>query len=273
MRWLRLLPVAILTLVTGCGVDRAATVEVIDDVPYTASATLAVYRPVATAAAPVAVLLHGCCGDRADLGQLALALAGEGMVVYNASWTTADAGGGWPVSYREAACAVAFAASSAPDHGGDGSHVVLVGWSDGALLASVVALGGVDPGPECAATELPAPAVMVGLGGFYGYEAGDDPATEAGRRFLGAGDEGVPGDPHSLLAAAVWRVPSSLVTGTRDELHEATQAWARALGAHGLPVEILETDGTHFDVISPRTPAGALAVRSIVAAGAGDDDE
>src|SRR4051812_34785055 len=49
---------------------------------YRAAQELDRYRPVGTSDS-VAVLVHGCCGDRRDLADLARALARRGVLVLN----------------------------------------------------------------------------------------------------------------------------------------------------------------------------------------------
>jgi acetyl esterase/lipase len=222
-----------------------------------------VYQPAEQTEAPAAVLLHGCCGDRADLEQLAYALARAGVLVFNASWTTLENGGGWPRSYQEAACAVAYARQYASAVGSDPNRVVLVGWSDGALLASVVGFGGNPLSDGCEAGGSGRPDAVVALGGYFGGASREDvQQNERQMRFLAGLSAGLPGDPHTYLPL-VETVPTWLVTGTRDNLLGNAQAWHGLLAAAGAEVVMVEEWGSHLDVISPRTPLGAEAVAAI----------
>ncbi|MDQ4096342.1 MAG: hypothetical protein M3144_00520, partial [Actinomycetota bacterium] len=75
------------------GADRP--VRLTRDVPYFGSARLDVFSPP-WSGAPVVVTLHGCCGDREDLFQLAYGLAEAGAVVFNPSFRNLPDGGGYP---------------------------------------------------------------------------------------------------------------------------------------------------------------------------------
>jgi len=121
---------------------------------------------------PVAILVHGgtwAAGDKWQLAPAAAALAREGVVVAAVNYAL------WPAGCIEEAVAYARAAvahfrKAAPDYGGDGARVTLVGHSAGGHLALAAALA------AAAAGEAP-PAVAALAGVFdltehYRYESG-----------------------------------------------------------------------------------------------------
>src|SRR6476620_6842225 len=97
---------AAMLLVPGSGQTsvRGATFPLnMTTIQYAPGTLLDRYAPPAIpAAAPVVVLLHGCCGDRRDLAGLARALARRGNVVLNTDIHNNRDGGGWPKSYEDA---------------------------------------------------------------------------------------------------------------------------------------------------------------------------
>jgi acetyl esterase/lipase len=246
--------------------------------------------------APVVVTLHGCCGDRHDLTPLAVALAEEGVVVLNVSWRNANEGGGWPVSYQQAACALRFARGLAREEaaaagGGPGrvapGRVVVLGWSDGAMVAAVAALAGerLDPGTGCRAQAEQAGAdELVAVAGFLGWPAGGgvpaEQVNERTMRFFGGGPEEAPaawagGNPYTYLDAGGGGVPAGvqvrLVAGSEDPLLGANACFAAAARAAGLPARLVVPPGAGPQtVIAPRTPEGRTVVAEVMAAARGD---
>lgn len=269
IRTVRTLLVVVLLGMAACGTPAADPGLLVEDgISYAPDADLTVYRPAGVAAAPVVVLLHGCCGDRADMGQLARALAAEGVLVFNTGWTPASRGGGWPRSYAEAGCAVAWARAQAGALGGDPGRVVLVAWSDAALLGSVAAFGAAPSLPGCQATAAARPDAFVALGGFFGHGLPElQDLTPLQARFLGVTDGRAPGLPASYVGSAASS-PTWLVTGEDDDLMGQAVAWEQTLGAAGVSVSGTYLHGSHVDVISPRTPLGATAVEVVLAAAA-----
>ena len=102
----------------------------------------------------------------------------RGAVVLNADVHALHAGGGWPSSYEDAACAVAEGRAVADRLPGD-HPLVLVGWSEGALLASTVTLAWrrlPGAGAGCRSpVEASGPDLVVGIAGHYGWAAADPP--------------------------------------------------------------------------------------------------
>jgi hypothetical protein len=259
---------ALLVVACGSGIRTDFTSEL--DVEYRPGAFLDVYTPQHVEASSAVLLLHGCCGDRSDLIQLAVELVEDGHIVVNASWTTLRDGGGYPVSYEDVACAAAVAVERAGDLVAT-PGITIVAWDDGALLAGVVAQADMHPS-DCGAPRA-TPAAVIGLGGFYGWEPGSAAAEAA------AGDEetlqffGGPPD----LAREAWRLGNPYtastspppvefwaVVGRNDELLDESDRWIdhiRARGGAGT-LEVIR-GANHTDVIAPRTPAGARVLEIV----------
>ncbi len=251
-------------------------VTVTRDVPYSDAAVLDVYTTAGAQAAPVFVLLHGCCGDRRDLAQLARGLAEGGAVVFNASWHGLHEGARYPGAYQLAACAARFARWRAADFGGDPGRVALVGWSDGAMLAAVVAASGDYFREGCGVASAAAdPAALVGIGAFLGWPAGADGVID--RRyvndrtvaFFGGSPEEVPsawasGNPYTHLHRRP-DVNIALVVGAEDTLLADNLRFAAAARSTGHRVDVTVVPGAgHLDVLAASTAQGAATVRALL---------
>jgi len=224
--------------------------------------------------APVVVLIHGCCGDRRDLEVLARALARRGTVVLQPDVHRFGAGGGWPASYRDVVCAVSDAERVA--RGLRGRHpVVLVGWSDGALIGAAVALGWSVLAPSSTDCVTPVghkgPDVFVGLAGHYGWPGVTPPndlITPATISWFGATPERDPtawrlGNPQWWLSQPGARAapPFHLIAGRDDP---ATAEFASALTEAGTVVTVHRTpNGSGLALSQPRDVIGNIALREL----------
>jgi acetyl esterase/lipase len=282
-RWRRLALAALVPLlVAGCGSPPPAPeVTMTRGIAYTSGAELDVHARAGVPGQPVFVLLHGCCGSKDDLTPLAEAIAARGAVVFNANWTGVDRGGGWPRSYQEAACAVRFARASAARFGGDPGRIALLGWSDGALLAAVVAVAGNDLGDGCPQHRVSAlPDVLIGVAGFYGWPVAPgravDPYYVNARtiRFFGGTPAEVPGawaagNPYTRLGGNL-RLEARLVAGDADSLLADGRRFLAALRRVGYRASLRVTnEGNHRTVVAPRLPAGRQTVEEAFAAATG----
>lgn len=250
-------------------------------IPYAAGRALDVHAPFpeagsTPAAAPVVVLLHGCCGDRSDLTKLSEALAAAQLVVFNVDWAGLDADASFPDTYEDVACAIGFARQHARDFGGDPKRVIVAGWSDGAMAAAAVAgaPGRLDAG-GCLADVAPvagtvAPTAVVGIGGFYGWTVpvADTYVTSRAIRLFGGGPEEAgerwsAATPYTSLRSAP---PTLLLVGTTDPLVADARRYAEALRDAGRPVRVvaIPPDGDQT-LISPRTTEGRRVVTEIAA--------
>ncbi len=166
------------TSVTTTSVALPVAVEVTEDVPVTSTRTLDIYEPVEGGPWPVVVLWHGqplgldAPEDfRQELAPLAEAIAEQGAVVFNASYSATSPS----VLINETTCSAQVAVEQAVEHGGDPDRLVMVGHSFGAAPAMVYGLDSptrTRPFEDCraeAASFEAMPSVAVGV------EAGLDP--------------------------------------------------------------------------------------------------
>lgn len=264
----------VLALTPGAGAGPpAVTVSI---VPYSDGLTLERHRPAALAdGAPVVVLVHGCCGDRRDTASLARALARRGALVLNPDVGALADGGGWPASYKAVACAVLTADAVAARLGGGPHPVALVGWSEGAMIGAAVTLGWPEisppPGacPGRAVTADDGPDLLVGLGGYYGWDGPAVPpelVTDGTVAWFGARPEVDPqawheGNPRWWVRRAGDIPPVRLIAGPGDA-HAA--GFQSDLLARGADVTVATIDGaSHLSLIQPRDVAGAEALAAV----------
>jgi acetyl esterase/lipase len=273
---------AVLAL-AGCGCASPTPGEppvariIAEEVAYARDRSLDVFAPVPVPDDPVAIviLLHACCGDRADLTKLAETITAEGVVVLNVGWGGFDADGSYPESYEDVACAVRFARAEGESYGADPQRVALVGWSDGALAGAVVAHAGDSFAVErCSAQEHSAlPDTFVGVNGFYGWTAPID-ISYITDRAVGFFD-GAPAEqpqawsdatPYSWLGRRLT-MPSVLLVGATDPLRADAERFDAALRAAGQPSRllILPPAGDQ-SLISARTEEGRVVARETAAA-------
>lgn len=222
-------------------------------------------RPV-----PVVVMEHSCCGDRADLGKLAEAIASAGALVFNADWAGIKEFSRYPQAYRDVACALALARQKAPAYGGDPHRVALLGWGDGGLAAAAVSERPGDyADTSCVAQtgDLRPPDALVGVAGFYGWAWPVAPAlvNARTRAFLG-------GSPR--VATAAWRAATpygylgqyrvrctTLLVGVRDALVADARRFAAALRDTRSHVRlVIAPYAGDQSMISPRTREGRTTV-------------
>jgi hypothetical protein len=231
--------------------------------------------PVARDPPPaVIVLIHGCCGDRRDLSALARALARRGAVVGNADVHAIDEGGGWPATYDDVVCAVAWAHETAASNGGS-TEVVLLGWGEGALVASAVTLGwgSFSATADGCVAPIPrtGPATVIGISGHYGWRDAPPPSLvdEATRRWFGTRPEDDPEAWHRG-SAAWWAAradptrehASFLLLDTAGR--PATLEFEDALRAGWVDVEtMILPAGLHGELIHTRGALGRQALELI----------
>ena len=229
-------------------------------VPFTSSLTLDVLAPVTPGTYPTVVLFHGggwVGGSPDDIAPLAGAMAAAGFVVFNAPYRLALQGGGYPMTFEDAACAVRFARAVAPQFGGDAESVTVVGYSAGAHIGAVAALAGDSFDGDCiAASSGGLPDAFVGVAGpydtdlldplmgiFFGTDRIEDPAPwDDGNPFTHIGE-------HEDLVVR-------LVHGELDLLAPVgfSLTFSNELEAAGYDVELtVVKDGTHTSVVDPRT--------------------
>lgn len=152
----------------------AGRLAVVRDVSFTSQLGLDVFAPPAGGPWPVVVLFHGggwVGGKPEDVEPFARRLAQEGLVVFNAPYRLALAGGGYPESIEDTACAVSFARQTARTYGGDPNRLIVVGFSAGAHLGALASLAGDEFAGECMADVPALPQGFVGIAGPYDTDA------------------------------------------------------------------------------------------------------
>jgi acetyl esterase/lipase len=140
-------------------------------VAFTSTLSLDVYGSTG----PTVVLFHGggwIAGTPDDIAPLARTIAESGAVVFNAPYRLMLDGGGFPMTFEDAACAVRFAAAQSVEYGGDPSQLVVVGYSAGAQIAALVALAADTFDGDCLVEMNDTlPTTLVGLAGPYDTDA------------------------------------------------------------------------------------------------------
>jgi len=159
------------TTTTTTTPPTTTTIAAARHVPFTSTLSLDVYGSTG----PTVVLFHGggwITGTPDDIAPLAGTIADSGAVVFNAPYRLLLDGGGFPMTFEDAACAVRFAAAHTAEYGGDPSRLVVVGYSAGAQIAALVALAGTTFDGDCLVEMSDTlPTKMVGLAGPYDTDA------------------------------------------------------------------------------------------------------
>lgn len=214
-----------------------------------------VFVPLGSEAPPVIVMAHGLCGIRADLTQMAIALAEAGLLVVNATWRNLRTGHRIDDSLADLGDAMRFARRRWR------RPVTLVAWSDGALPAAVLALNAPSPDAQ--------PAAFVGLSGHYGWQnpASSDFVDErAEAYFLGgpSADGWSEGNPYGHIRPG--SIPQiTLIAGDGAAHLRNAREFGQALAESGHRARLVVIDRCdHFGPIIPRLPPGRTAIRQIV---------
>ncbi len=231
-----------------------------EDVPFTSSLMMDVIAPATPGRYPTVVLFHGggwVGGSPADIAPLAEALAAAGAVVFNAPYRLALQGGGYPMTFEDASCAVRFAREFAPAFGGDSDSVTVVGYSAGAHIGAVTALAGDSFEGECIAGFADGlPDAFVGVAGpydtdlldplmgiFFGTDRAENSTPwEAGNPFTYIGE-----NPNLVVRLVHGELdllaPVGFSVSLYDDLDQA---------GYDVALTVVK-DGTHTSVVDPLT--------------------
>lgn len=234
-------------------------------VPFTSTLDLDVYG----SEGPTVVLFHGggwVAGTPADIAPLAEAIAQEGAVVFNAPYRLTFAGGGFPTTFEDAACAIRFAAAHSGEYGGDPSRLIVVGHSAGAHIAAVVALAADTFDGDCLVEMNDTlPTRLVGLAGPYNTDVlgsfmepffGTDPNVDPEPWRLG--------NPFTYLGRNPDLVVR-LIHGDQDRVAPLafSREFERELSSNNYDVTLTVVPGAgHSDVWNPNTDGG-IAVQAV----------
>jgi len=263
------------TLATGSTiVSPDGSVLITEDVPFTSNLSMDVFAPTTTGTFPVVVMFHGggwVGGHPDDIAPLAASMAAAGTIVFNAPYRLALRGGGYPMTFEDAACAVRFAREHAPRFGGDPETIIVVGYSAGAHIGAVTALAGDSFDGDCAVDSGSAlPDAFVGVAGpydsdlfdpflvlFFGTDRAEDPGPwEDGNPYTHIGE-----NPDLAVR---------LIQGELDLLVPAGFAIAfdDALAEAGYDVELtIVENGDHGSVVDPQADGGLVVAAVLEVAG------
>ncbi len=236
------------------------------------------FAPPAGKGLPVVVMIPGGpvpLGARGYLWGLARLLAWKGAVVFTADYRSGPQwGGGYPQTFADVACAIAYARDNAAKLGGDPSRVFLAAHSFGGFPGSVVALSRHDFGadePACgAASASGRPDAFVGIAAVYGF---DHVGADFLAQLLGGPRDAVPAnwvatDVAALATAKGHPSPKVLLlAGSQDAVAPITTAdeFAANLRAGGISVAVTSVEGaTHDSILTD--PATLAALTSLIGA-------
>lgn len=231
---------------------------------------------VRTRPLPVVLLFHGGCWRAqhglAQLGQMARALAEQGIAVFNLEYRRLGNGGGWPQTFLDVCQAADFVKSMAGPAELDVTRIVAVGHSAGGHLAlwlacrpklragtqlhsadplrisSVVSLAGIPDLDQAVAQNICRGAPQELLGGL--------PNEFAERYAAGSPHHFLPvGVPHiHIIGAKDWIVPPAYV---RDFVKQST---------HGGDTVTLTTipDTGHFEIVSATSQVWPIVEQTVL---------
>lgn len=197
-----------------------------------------IYVPRSSGPHPAIMFIHGGAwsgGSKGEYTQAAKRLADSGYVTATINYRLGPAGV-YPKAVQDCVCALSFLRKHAKDYDLDPERIVVVGYSAGGHLASLVGVAGDESRhrPDCEAGPTYAPrAVISGAGpqdlrgksnawlrDFLGGSPDEIPETYAAaspRTHVG------PSKPPYLFVqgGADWLVPASQATDMRDALRDA----------------------------------------------------
>jgi acetyl esterase/lipase len=233
------------------------------------------YLPSRPGPHPVVILLHGgCWRDQyglEPLGQLCVALAGEGLAIWNVEYRRLGNGGGWPATFIDVATAADALRDIARQYALDLARVVAVGHSAGGHLALWLA------GRHRLPLDSPLyAAAPLALRGAVALAAVPD-LIEGVRRALcrGAISDLVGGRPEvvperyrqaSPLALLPLGVPQWHIAGRDDPtvpVDYLEQYVAVAAQQDDVRLDILAATG-HFEPVVANTPAWATVRQAVL---------
>jgi acetyl esterase/lipase len=234
------------------------------------------YLPSRPGPHPVVILLHGGCWREqyglAPLGQLCVALAGEGLAVWNVEYRRLGNGGGWPATFLDVASAADTLRDIAGQYALDIARVVAVGHSAGGHLALWLA-GRRRLPPQSrlfAAAPLPLRGV-VALAGVPDLVEGvkRDLCGGACRDLVGGAPDAVPEryQQASPIALLPLEVPQWHIVGRYDQsvpVDYLQQYVAVAAEQDDVHLDILPATG-HFEPVMPSTAAWSTVRQAVLA--------
>ncbi len=232
---------------------------------HTSEPELDVWAPADADEAPVLIILDGEPPSRHSTEEIAAALAGHGFVVLNADWQLDPDHLLATGAHYQAACLVRYARANAERFGGDPGRVIIVGYSAGGSMASLLALNGDAVQGQCEQDESlsPVPDAFIGLAGGFEYLVLDSPEPGFGAHLFTA-DEArwAMLNPYEHLDAATG-VDALLIHGDSDWTVSpgSTNRFGAALKSRGADVTIHLIEEVGHDLVSE--PAVSIIVDHI----------
>ena len=234
------------------------------------------YLPSRSGLHPVVILLHGGCWRAeyglAPLGQLCVALASEGLAVWNVEYRRLGNGGGWPATFMDVAAAADALRDIAAQHALDISSVVVMGHSAGGHLAIWLAGRHRLPPESPLFTAAPLPLRgVIALAGVPDLVEGvrRDICSGAILDLVGGSPDAVPeryqqASPSALLPLGV---PQWHIIGHDDQsvpVDYLQQYVAFAAGQDDIHLDILAATG-HFEPVVSDTAAWTTVKQAVLA--------
>lgn len=211
--------------------------------------------PTGTGPHPLCVLVHGGfwrhMWTRDVMEGPAVDLVRRGVATLNVEYRRVGAGGGWPVSLDDV---VAAALAGIDQAGIDRQRVAIAGHSAGGHLALL------------AAACLPGLRLAAALGGVADMEAAlEERLSEGAAAAFLAGAEPAHASPLRRLPLGV---PLLVAHGREDDRVPVSQAqrFAAAAAAAGDRIELVVSDGGHFEFLEASDPMWRAVAERIVAA-------
>lgn len=243
--FLLLVPLAV---VAGCDAIVESTVTY--DERYGEATSMDVYAPADAATHPALLFFHGGAWkwfSKRGFQPHARRLAAAGYVAVSADYRLVP-DGRFPNAVRDAACALAYVQNHADELRIDRRRIVVMGYSAGAQLASLIALEPDAPEftADCAEGPPTAPAGVIAVSGAM--DMAERKESDAIVDYLGGTFEAIP-DVYAV-ASPITHVtaddpPFLLIHGANDLLVpvEVSIRMREALQARGIEASLLEIRG------------------------------
>ena len=225
---------------------------------------------------PVLILIHGgCWRDRFGLekiGQMAEAIAANGIAVCNIEYRRLGNGGGWPNTFLDVANAADKVAELAQEFAFDLTRVVAVGHSAGGHLAMWLAgRHKISTDSQLYSADPLSISTVISLAGIPDMERAvvDDLCSGAPQELLGGLPNVVParyaaGSPKNLLPL---HVPQLHINGTEDWIVpiDYVRDFVDLAKQQGDKAELIAIpDAGHFEIVSAATKAWSVVQKAIV---------
>ena len=257
----------LLGLLALAGCKATVEQEITYDERFGDSTTMDVFLPVdePMEPRPAVMLVHGGSWryfDRDRYKSVARRLARSGYVTASIDYRLVPAGE-FPNAVHDTSCALAYLQNHADELGIDPARIVLIGYSAGAHLSSLVAVAD-DPSlmPDCAEGAPSKPAAVISGAGPQDMRTLPD--ARAVREFMGGSESDLP-EAYALASpvshASADDPPFLFIHGAQDLFVDLDQSEAMRglLLDQGVEAELLQLAGTGH-VFNPSDDATTLGI-------------